>query len=484
MTEPIKSITPVQSRIITPINEGNVYQAKSYIQFKINASELPMWLVNDSYLRFDIEYDRSAYSTTIGATGNTNLNINKSYIRNAANIFNMINVKYGGEDIYSQTLNIEQNTIKMLTYGESYLNANYATFTTNKMIQENKAYLIFDNGTATKNDATETIPAVSKKILNVMIPVNQLLPMFQDVNSTGFPVGYLKKQIEINLYIAEPHQYLVDYDDVMNDFSEYFRRCQSSTGDRQPVMNVDLTQRYPSNSVKITNVRMYCSCYVPTNDEAAVIQNKINSDGMKYKYNLWHIGIREVKDISTTNNLPFSVTTNNTSSFILYCHNNNNNTSPSLMHRPLVNSLYLRFGEMQLPFQPIPGDSFSNPFEYKFTSDDVLNNIDTYFSETNNDYNNSYQYMSINSSTDTTNNQLKKEYLENNKVPASSFVLMGANFTNSNDKLGSASSRWNSQYQASFNSNYIQNQPLRFLLGVKTEYGLIVKDGMLAKINL
>ena len=106
MTEPIKSITPVQSRIITPINEGNVYQAKSYIQFKINASELPMWLVNDSYLRFDIEYDRSAYSTTIGATGNTNLNINKSYIRNAANIFNMINVKYGGEDIYSQTLNI------------------------------------------------------------------------------------------------------------------------------------------------------------------------------------------------------------------------------------------------------------------------------------------------------------------------------------------------------------------------------------------
>ena len=310
--------------------------------------------------------------------------------------------------------------------------------------------------------------------------------MFLDVNSTGFPVGYLKKQIEINLYIAEPYQYLVDYDDDMGDFTEYFRRCKSNgtTYARQPVIDVPLTNRYPSDSIKLSKVRMFCSCYVPTNDEAAVIQNKINSDGMKYKYNLWHIGIREVNKIDTTNNLPFSVTTNNTSSFMLYCHNNNNTTSPSLMHRPMVNSLYLRFGEMQLPFQPIPGDSFRNPFEYKFTSDDVLNNIDTYFSETNNDYNNAYQYMSINSSTDTTANKLNSDYLENNKIPSSSFVLLGANFTNSNDKLGSASSRWNSQYQASFNANYIQEQPLRFLLGVKTEYGLLVKDGMLAKINI
>ena len=489
MSEPIKSITPVQSRVITPINEGSVYQAKSYIQFKINASELPMWLVNDSYLRFDIDYTRSAYSITAGASSNTNYNINKSYIRNAANIFNMVTVKYGGEDIYSQTLNIEQNTIKMLSYGESYLNANYATFTTSNMIKNNKAHLAFDNGVngiAPNANAAGAVAATSGTIHNVMIPVNQLLPMFQDVNSTGFPVGYLKKQIEINLYIAEPYQYLVDYDDDMGDFTEYFRRSKSNATiyARQPVINVPLTNRYPSDSIKLSKVRMFCSCYVPTNDEAQVIQNKINSDGMKYKYNLWHIGIREVNKIDTTNNLPFSVTTNNTSSFMLYCHNNNNTTSPSLMHRPMVNSLYLRFGEMQLPFQPIPGDSFRNPFEYKFTSDDVLNNIDTYFSETNNDYNSSYQFMSINSTSDTSNNILNKTYYTNNKVPSSSFVLLGANFTNSNDKLGSASSRWNSQYQASFNANYVQEKPLRFLLGVKTEYGLLVKDGMLAKINI
>ena len=481
MSEVIKSVTPVQSRIIAPINEGNVFTANSYIQFKINASELPMWLVNDSYLRFDIEYTRSKYKIPAAAnTAATNVNINKTYIRNAANIFNMINVKYGGEDLYSQTYNIEQNTLRMLSYGESYLNANYASFTTNKMIQDKRAYLVFDNGTAT--DATEqNIASETKSIANVMIPINQLLPFFMDVNSTGFPVGYLKKQIEINLYIAEPYKYLVDYDDVMGDFSEYFRRGKPVSGStRENVCAVTLQQRYPSNAIKLKNVRMYCSCYVPTNDEAAVIQNKINSDGMKFKYNLWHIGAREVDEIGRTNNLPFSVSTDNTSSLILYCHEQK--ISPSVMHRPLVNSLYLRFGEMQLPFQPIPGDSFANPFEYKFTTDDVLNNIDTYFSETNNDYNNSYQYMSI--PTAAADGSMKADDMQKNTVPGSSFIMMGANFTNSNDKLGSPSSRWNSQYQASFNSNMPQKLPLRFILGVKTEYGLIVKDGQIAHINL
>ena len=149
MSEPIKSAYPVKTTIISPINDGTKYTTKTYIQFKINASELPMWIVNDSYLRFDIKYTRKAFSTGDGAAGNTNLNINKTYIRNAANIFDMVKVKYGGDDIYTQTFNIEQNTLKMLSYGESYLDANFATYTTTKMIQDGKAYLEFDNNPTT-----------------------------------------------------------------------------------------------------------------------------------------------------------------------------------------------------------------------------------------------------------------------------------------------------------------------------------------------
>ena len=243
MSEPIKSAYPVQTRIIAPINDGSKYSTKTYIQFKINASELPMWIVNDSYLRFDIKYTRKAYNTGVGATGNLNFNINKTYIRNAANIFDMIKVKYGGDDIYTQTFNIEQNTLKMLSYGESYLDANFATYTTTKMIQDGKAYLEFDNGTAGSNNDQSIAELTDQKIMNVMIPVNQLLPMFQDVNSVGFPIGKLKRQLEINLYIAEPYRFLVDYDDNINDFSPYFRRSKStaaSPDNIQPVINVPI----------------------------------------------------------------------------------------------------------------------------------------------------------------------------------------------------------------------------------------------------
>ena len=150
------------------------------------------------------------------------------------------------------------------------------------------------------------------------------------------------------------------------------------------------------------------------------------------------------------------------------------------MHRPNIQTLYLRFGEMQLPFQPISGDTWSTPFEYKFTVDDVLNNIDTYYSETNNDYNRSYQFKN----RPTAATDVNDDAFKNNLIPSSSFVLMGANFTNSNDKLGSPSSRWNSQYQASFNAIHKQSQPLRLVLGVNTEYGMIVKNGDLAVMNL
>ena len=85
----------------------------------------------------------------------------------------------------------------MLTYGESYLNANFATYTTTKMIQDGKAYLQFDNGTAAANTDAEIAAITDNRIMNVMIPVNQLLPMFQDVNSTGFPIGKLKRQLEV-----------------------------------------------------------------------------------------------------------------------------------------------------------------------------------------------------------------------------------------------------------------------------------------------
>lgn len=459
MSEPTKAIYPVESRIIAPLNEGGNFTANNYILFRFSAADLQMWLVNDSYLTFDLKWTQTAFTKTGTSTA-----FNSTYIRNACNIFRSIEVLYGGDTIYTQPYNIEQNTLKQLSLGESYMRSNYATYTTTSMVKDGTAYLTIPNAEA---GATETIR-------NVMIPINQLIPLFMDINSVGFPVRNLKKQIEFRLYIAEPYRYLCDYDSTIGDFSIYFKSTGTGAA-TQTNANATIKNRFAPTNISLEKVKMYCATYTPKPEEMGVIDSQINGAGMKFRYSMWQTALRQVPKISTTNNLPFSCTTENTQALMLYAHETDH--SPCLMIRPNVQSLYIRFGENQLPFQPIAGDSWSTPFEYKFTSDDVLNNIDTYFSETNSDYNYSYKYKARPADV------AGAEYTSLT-VPASSFVLMGANYTSAPDALGSASSRWNSQYQAQFNCLYEQTMNMTFVLGVKTEFGMIVKNGDISTINI
>lgn len=475
MTDINKAIKPVESLTIAPLNEGSQFKANNYIQFKIGASDLNMWLVNNSYLKFDLKYSRAKY-TASGIKADEA--VSKSYIRNANNIFRSIEVLYGGDTIYSQPYNIEQNVIKQLYYGESYMEANYATYTTVKMIKDGTAYLELDNGSTAGGDGAvaELTEANAKTIKDIMIPVNQLLPIFSDCTSDGFPVKNLKSQIEIRLYIAEPYRYIVDYNpNAPCDFSD-----KIYVGTNAATMTSgtnDIKTRYSSDRIELKNVKMYCTHYIADQSESAVIDDKINNSGMKFRYQMVHAALRQMNGINFgNNNLPFTNSTENVKSLMLYCHKQD--LSPSLMYRPYINSLYIKFGSNQLPFQPIAGDSMTTPHEFKFTSDDVLNNIDTYFSETNDDFNRCYRY--VNGPESDATSHVRKPIA----VPESTFVMMGANYVNNPGDLGSNSSRWNSQYQAAFMGNIRDDTKLTYVLAIVTDYGMILKDGDLKTINL
>ena len=479
MTDVNKAIQPVQSVLITPLNEGAEYKANNYILFRLSAAQLNMWLTNDSYLSFDFVYKRSA-STLNDAAGGVN-SMNPSYIRNAANIFRSIEILYGSKTIYNQPYNIEQNTINTLTYGESYLTGNYATYTTRKTIANGQDYLKLDNGKTTASKDVVAAMDNEATIKNVMVPINQLFPTFQDMTSNGFPMRSLKSQLEFRLYIAEPYRYIVDWDHTIKDFSHQCRIASTDDTEKLKYLTTSIKERFSSTNVKLSNVRMYCANYIPDQSTAALVDEKCGvGEGMKFKYSIVVSALRQVDKLGMSNNLPFSVTTNNTKSLMLYCHRTG--LSPSLMYRPLISSLYVKFGQNQLPFQPIAGNSFDTPFEYKFTSDDVLNNIDTYFTETNGDYNGSYRFIT----SDATNATARD--IARNGVPTSSFVLMGANYVNDPSALGSQSSAWNSQYQASFNSDSVEttiaNRPLTFVFGVRTEMGMIIKNNEIDTVNL
>ena len=468
MTDVNKAIKPVESLTIAPINEGSVFKANVPIIFRIGASNMNMWLTNSSYLTFDLVADAVA-----NCFPDEDYTYYPSYIRNASNIFGQIEVLYGGKTIYTQTDNIEQNTLRQLSYGESYLKANYATFTTRKMVIDGDAYLALQNTRAGAKGAGAT-NRLETTIHNVMIPINQLLPMFMDCGSDGFPVRCLKNQIEIRLTMSEPYRYLVDWDGATKDFSHKFERDSNDEVEKK------ITERFPSTSIHLENVKLYCSHYLPSESYAAQIDAKcLNSpDGMTWGFIRHEIAKRVVTQINATNNLPFTATTENTQSLMLYCHRTG--YSSSLMYRPNINSLYIKFGSNQLPFQPIPGNTMTSPFEYIFPTDDVLNALDTYYSETNNDFNTSYKYT-------IDPGQNAGGYRNNIPVPESSFVLMGCNYVSDPSALGSQSSMWNSQYQATFNAPYNDKSStngITFILAVESKWGLYLQNGNLDTVNI
>ena len=227
-----KAIKPVESVRIAPLNDGALYQANKEIKFRLGAG-LDMWLVNKSYLNFNI---KCKSRTAAGGDGFTNAlataipntatadevaaianNFQPTYIRHANNIFRTIEVYYGGDCIYTtKTHNIHQTTVKQLKWGDNYLDSNWATYTTSNMIlKEKNDYLKLKNATAGTANSRD-LERAEQTIYNVQIPMNQLLPIFMDVDSSGFPMRSLNQQIEVRLYIADPYMYLVDWDG--NDF--------------------------------------------------------------------------------------------------------------------------------------------------------------------------------------------------------------------------------------------------------------------------
>ena len=137
-----KAIKPIESARIAPLNDGTVYQANKEIVFRLGAG-LNMFLVNKSYLTFNLRCKGKTFIEFFDADGTADEPIDNfypTYIRNAANIFKTVEISYGGDVIYTtRTHNIEINTIKQTRYGDDYLDANWATYTTTNMVKNGTA---------------------------------------------------------------------------------------------------------------------------------------------------------------------------------------------------------------------------------------------------------------------------------------------------------------------------------------------------------
>ena len=481
-----KAIKPIESARIAPLNDGTIYQANKEIVFRLGAG-LNMFLVNKSYLTFNLRCASKTLSGVLSSDKTTGDPIKifcPSYIRNAANVFKTIEISYGGDVIYtSRTHNIEINTIRQTKYGDDYLDANWATYTTTNMINNGTDYLKLENGhkvgDAVKDDSTKKdIIREEQIIYNIQIPLNQILPIFMDLGSEGFPMRSLNQQIEVRLLIADTYQYLIDWNPEINDFETNILKPYSSTS--AWLSDKPISERFSNSDITLENVYIYANYYTPEASEAAIIDEKCKNGEYKLKYNTWVLDERQVDSIKSTQTIPASVVTTNTKSILVYCFKKQ--TSPSVMYKPNINNFQLKIGSFTCPLQPIADSTMVTPHEYKFQVDDVFDNIDTYFTSTNSDYNKCYLFEG----DGKVGTDLDR--------PSSLFYIFGMNYTSDPTDLGSDSSAWNSQYQMQFNgvnddglnsSNPTTKGPgLQFVIAVNTECGLLIKENNIKTFTL
>lgn len=477
-----KAIKPIESVRIAPLNDGTVYQANKEIVFRLGAG-LNMFLVNKSYLTFNLKCSGKTFDTVLDspvATADSAVtNFCPSYIRNAANIFKTIEISYGGDVIYTtRTHNIEINTIRQTRYGDDYLDANWATYTTTNMVKNGTAYLKLEN--AHKAGATGHLSDLIREeqiIYNIQIPLNQILPIFMDLGSEGFPMRSLNQQIEVRLLIADTYQYLIDWNYEIGDFETDVKKV-NSTDSSKPSWNIEksISQRFENSDITLNNVYIYANYYTPESSEAAIVDEKCKNGEYKLKYNTWVLDERQINSIGNTQTIPASVVTTNTKSILVYCFKKQ--TSPSVMYKPNINNFQLKIGSFTCPLQPIADSTMITPHEYKFQVDDVFDNIDTYFTSTNTDYNRCYLFEG---GTDKIGTEVTK--------PSSLFYIFGMNYTSDPTDLGSDSSAWNSQYQMQFNGltgkeDKAGNAGLQFVIAVNTECGLLIKENNIKTFTL
>lgn len=480
-----KAIKPIESVRIAPLNDGTIYQANKEIVFRLGAG-LNMFLVNKSYLTFNLKCLMKEFpDDTMDKDGTADAvvtNFCPSYIRNAANIFKTIEISYGGDVIYTtRTHNIEINTIRQTRYGDDYLDANWATYTTTNMVKNGTAYLKLEN--ATKNgDSTHKKKLIREEqiIYNIQIPLNQILPIFMDLGSEGFPMRSLNQQIEVRLLIADTYQYLIDWNHSIGDFETNVKKVNSTTESDTTKPKWDkeqsISQRFENSDITLNNVYIYANYYTPESSEAAIIDEKCKNGEYKLKYNTWVLDERQINSIGNTQTIPASVVTTNTKSILVYCFKKQ--TSPSVMYKPNINNFQLKIGSFTCPLQPIADSTMITPHEYKFQVDDVFDNIDTYFTSTNTDYNRCYLFEGGNDKIGT---EVTK--------PSSLFYIFGMNYTSDPTDLGSDSSAWNSQYQMQFNGvsgkeDKAGDAGLQFVIAVNTECGLLIKENNIKTFTL
>lgn len=464
-----KSIAPIEQAVISPINESTTFTPGNTIIFRISASDMRYWLVQDSYFCFDVVWTNP--------NGSVISNNNKNFlIRNTSTFFNNVRIIHGGNEVYYSQYNIAQQFLDYVKTGDDFIRNNYNewmsydSFASTYPLDQPNLNLVLMAGNHFPNlgAAADT---VTKR--GYIMHVGQILKCLSQCEN--FPLRNCPQAIEIRLQLASPKEFVcVVETGTSHNLYDLEGNINTSLPAGAVTGNVVATEiaEAPGLTYQITNMKLYMFGAQVQDSYASVVEaSNASGQGLMWEFTMPRINLRNEPARQPGYQISnFQCITENTDKMYVWGVRHSN---LGVTIRPYLTNMNLRFGAHQLPKSPTAEDNWNKPALYKELVDDALEYNTAYYTSPNKDLQKSYAgLIGIN----TTNAQA-------NPSNHDTHILMAASFTTDDKHPGAPSKMWNSQYNLHYQLLAAEN-PMTWVLAVDTQYVLSLRQGMLSSTNI
>lgn len=455
-----KTKAPIESAIVSPINESTTFTPGNTIIFRIGPSDMLYWLIQDSYFVFDVAWQKN----------NGTKPTHDSVIRNSEMFVDNVRLLHAGNEVYYSQYNVAQQFLDYVKTGEDFLNSQFhewTTHTTYKNVKDNDFHVPL----IMTADEWGTNTSITK--LGVVMHVSQILKCFSQIEN--FPLKYLTQQLEIRFQLAKAEDFVAlvcgnNFYDMNGNGTD---ADDSNTGGQVRKENPDANLAGLTYTISNCRLYMYGAQVEPAYDAVQSASNAAGQ-GTVWKYQMPRINLRNEPNRGQGYLISnFQCITENTDKMFIWAVRHTNLSTTIVPH---ITNCNIRFGPYQIPKSPTAEDNWLKPCLYKTLVDDTLEYSTAYYTSTNKDL---YKCYCINPG----NPAAYYVTADEKALPHDTHILLAGSFTTDDGQPGSNSKAWNSQYNLHY--QLVTDEPAwTWVLAVDTDYVLTLRGGMLSSTNI
>lgn len=456
-----KAKAPIESVIVSPINESVTFSPNNTIIYRIGSDDLSYLLPQDSYFNMDVRF----------VFNNVNKPDQDLIIRASPMFFDNVRVIHAGNEVYYSQYNIAQQFLDYVKTGSDLLDRDFCQYATHDTYEENNKKKSMSSPLIIKQDEwipnnTENPTQYTCVKRGITMRLGQVIKIFSQCDM--MPLKYLAQQVEFRFMLAKPEDFMCTITNYGNNFYPLKGNVNTKFISEPQFTNFGSL----SYTVEKSRFYMFGAAIDPGYDAVLSTENQTGAAKM-WRYLQPRINLRNMPTSSPGYYISnFQCITENTDKMFVWA---TRDTNYACTIRPKITNCNIRFGPYQIPKAPTAEDNWSKPALYKALVDDTLEYSTAYYTVTNKELANSYPVLPV-SRTDDNKDVFDNTYHDTH-------IMIAGSFTTDDDKLGSNSKAWNSQYNLHYNLES-EEPPFIWVFAVDTEYVLTLKNGMLTSTNL